>query len=71
MTGGASLLDGLDKRIEDMIGIKVKIADNPVASVVNGTGKALSSVSKLEIEESSYSDARRKIVENQEMLRRR
>lgn len=71
MTGGASLLDGLDKRIEDMIGIKVNIADNPIASVVNGTGKALSSVSKLEIEESSYSDARRKIVENQEMLRRR
>lgn len=71
MTGGASLLKGLDQRIEYRIGISVKVAENAVATVVMGTGKALANIDRLEIEESSYSDARRKSVENQEMLRRR
>ncbi|TQQ85156.1 MreB/Mrl family cell shape determining protein [Peptacetobacter hominis] len=41
MTGGGSLLYGLDKKIEQRTGIKVKIADNPLSCVAIGTGAAL------------------------------
>ena len=71
MTGGGSLINGLSQRIEDRLGISVRVSDNPIAAIVIGTGKALSSIESLEIDETSYSDARRKTIENQEMLRRR
>lgn len=71
MTGGGSLIKGLNHRIEDMLGINVTIADEPLSSVVKGTGKALESIDELELKESSFSDARRKTVEKQEMLRKR
>ncbi len=48
MTGGGSLLYGLDKKIEERTGISVKIADNPLGCVAKGTGEALSSLSLLE-----------------------
>ncbi len=48
MTGGGSLLYGLDKRIEEITGIKVKIAPEPLACVAKGTGKALSALDMLE-----------------------
>ncbi len=41
MTGGGSLLYGLDKLIQDVTGIKTRVAKDPVMCVVNGTGKAL------------------------------
>ena len=47
MTGGGSLLYGLDKKIEQRTGIKVKIADNPLSCVATGTGAALSSLDIL------------------------
>lgn len=47
MTGGGSLLYGLDKRIEEKTGIKVIIADKPLSCVATGTGKALSSIDLL------------------------
>lgn len=48
MTGGGSLLYGLDKRIEEVTGIKVKIASEPLSCVAKGTGEALSSLDMLE-----------------------
>ncbi|CEI74202.1 MULTISPECIES: rod shape-determining protein [Romboutsia] len=48
MTGGGSLLYGLDKRIEDRTGIKVVVADEPLSCVAKGTGIALSSLDLLE-----------------------
>ena len=42
LTGGGALLRNLDKRIREETGLPVSIADDPLASVVLGTGKMLS-----------------------------
>ena len=42
LTGGCALLKNLDKRICEEIGLPVSIAEDPLASVVLGTGKMLS-----------------------------
>ena len=47
MTGGGSLLYGLDKRIEERTGIKVIVANEPLSCVAAGTGKALISIDLL------------------------
>ncbi len=41
LTGGGAMLKGLDKRIRQETGVPVSIAENPLASVVLGTGKML------------------------------
>ncbi len=47
MTGGGSLLDGLDKLIAKNIGINVVVADDAVSCVVLGTGKALENIDNM------------------------
>ena len=47
MTGGGSLLYGLDKRIEEKTGIEVIVADDPLSCVAKGTGNALGSIDLL------------------------
>jgi rod shape-determining protein MreB and related proteins len=42
LTGGGALLKNLDKRIREETGLPVSIADDPLSSVVLGTGKMLS-----------------------------
>lgn len=42
LTGGASLLKNLDKRISEETGLPVSIADDPLACVAVGTGRMLS-----------------------------
>lgn len=44
LTGGGALLRGLDKRLQDKIGIKFHVAEDPLLSVAKGTGKALKNV---------------------------
>jgi rod shape-determining protein MreB len=44
MTGGGSLLRGLDKKISSAVGIPVRVADDPVSCVAVGTGKAFKRV---------------------------
>ncbi|MGA9592838.1 MAG: rod shape-determining protein, partial [Candidatus Acidiferrales bacterium] len=39
LTGGGALIKNLDKRIREETGLPVSIADDPLASVVLGTGK--------------------------------
>ena len=41
MTGGGSLIDGLDKLIQEKTGINVVIAGDSISCVAMGTGKAL------------------------------
>ncbi|HHW02027.1 MAG TPA: rod shape-determining protein [Thermoanaerobacterales bacterium] len=41
MTGGGSLLSGLDKRVNQETGMPVHIAENPLDCVAMGTGKVL------------------------------
>ena len=48
MTGGGSLIDGLDRLIEESTGIKVRIAENSVEAVAMGTGEVLNYVNKLD-----------------------
>lgn len=47
MTGGGSLLSGLDTMLSKETGLPVHIADEPVTCVALGTGKALSMLSVL------------------------
>lgn len=46
LAGGGALLRGLDKRLQDKIGIKFHIAEDPLLSVAKGTGIALKNVEK-------------------------
>jgi rod shape-determining protein MreB and related proteins len=41
LTGGGGLLRGLDERLKHETGIPIHLAENPLASVVLGSGKAL------------------------------
>lgn len=49
MTGGGSLLNGLDKFIENRTGISVKVADHSVNCVAEGTGKVLKTFEKIHL----------------------
>ena len=49
LTGGGALLRNLDKRIREETGLPVSIADDPLASVVLGTGKMLSDFKLLRL----------------------
>ena len=48
MTGGGSLLDGLDKLLQEKTGNKVMIAQDTVSCVALGTGKALDNLDTLD-----------------------
>lgn len=54
MTGGGALLDGLDKLIEDVTKVPVKIADDTVSCVAIGTGKILDYLDKIDISYNGY-----------------
>ena len=49
MTGGGALLNGLDKFIERRTGVKVRVADDAVKCVAEGTGKVLKTFEKLNL----------------------
>ena len=48
MTGGGSLVDGLDKLLQEKTGINVMIANDTVSCVALGTGKALENLDILD-----------------------
>jgi rod shape-determining protein MreB len=48
MTGGGSLVYGLDKLLQEKTGINVIIADDAVSCVALGTGKALDNIEAIE-----------------------
>ncbi len=48
MTGGGSLVDGLDKLLQEKTGINVMIANDTVSCVALGTGKALENLDLLD-----------------------
>lgn len=48
LAGGGALLKGFDKLISAETGIPVKIAENPLDCVAEGTGKVLENIDKLE-----------------------
>ncbi|MBT3479508.1 MAG: rod shape-determining protein [Candidatus Marinimicrobia bacterium] len=48
MTGGGSMLKGIDQLIRERTNVPVNIAEEPLLSVVKGTGKVLEDVKKYE-----------------------
>ena len=48
ITGGGAFLYGIDKSIQESIGIEVKIAEDPKECVAKGTGESLEEIEKLE-----------------------
>ena len=48
MTGGGSLLYGIDRLIEESTGVKVMIAQDAISCVAIGTGKALDNLDTLD-----------------------
>ena len=57
MTGGGSLLYGLDKLIESETGVTVNVAENSIEAVAEGTGAVLAYIDKLD-----------KVVNDQEIV---
>ena len=49
MTGGGALLYGLDKYLEDMTGVSVRVAEGAVSCVANGVGQILEVYSKMNV----------------------
>jgi rod shape-determining protein MreB len=47
LTGGGALLRNLDKRLREETGLPIIIADDPLSSVVLGSGKALENIKEL------------------------
>jgi rod shape-determining protein MreB len=54
MTGGGSLLNGLDKLISYVTKVPVRIADDAVSCVAIGTGKVLDYIDKLDLSTNGY-----------------
>ncbi len=48
ITGGGSLIDGVDRLIFEKLGLKTRIPDKPIECVAQGTGKALEYIHLLE-----------------------
>jgi rod shape-determining protein MreB and related proteins len=48
LTGGGSLLKGLDTRLREETGLGVSLAEDPLTSVVRGGGMLLSDFALLE-----------------------
>jgi len=47
MTGGGSLLYGLDRLIANVTGVRTRVADKPISCVAIGTGKSLDNISVI------------------------
>ncbi|MDR1779090.1 MAG: rod shape-determining protein [Clostridiales Family XIII bacterium] len=48
LTGGGALIRGIDRLIEENTGLTVKVAENALEAVAEGTGTSLSNIDKLE-----------------------
>ena len=48
MTGGGCLIDGLDRLLQEKIGINVMIAEDAISCVALGTGKALDNLDNMD-----------------------
>jgi rod shape-determining protein MreB len=47
LTGGGALLQGLDRRLEHETGMPVNVAENPLYSVVIGSGRTLENIDAM------------------------
>lgn len=70
LTGGGAMITGLDQAIKERIGIEVRLAENPITSVVRGTGKALQWIDMLKANETRTFGMQRRQLDDWERLRR-
>ena len=49
MTGGGALLFGLSNYLEGEVGVQVRVAEDSISCVAEGTGKVLETIEKLDI----------------------
>ena len=47
LTGGGALLKGLDQLLRDQTNLPITVVDDPLSTVVMGTGKALDNINIL------------------------
>lgn len=71
LTGGGALLNSLDRKIQNRIGIRVTIDEKPMTSVVEGAGRALNWINRLDSIENTQFEISRKEIARREKLRRR
>lgn len=71
LTGGGSLVHGLDEEIHQATGVEVKHVDHPISSVVRGTGRALGWMNRLHPGDEILSENTRRQVMDRESLRKR
>ncbi len=71
LTGGGSLVRGLAQRIQNRIGVEVKIVEHPLTSVVRGVGRALTWIKRVKSKDELFSQSARQKVISQESLRKR
>lgn len=71
LTGGGSLIFDLADKIQERVGIKVVLDENPLTSVVSGAGMALNWIDKLDSIEDIQLKMTRKNMAQREELRRR
>ncbi|MBE6709107.1 MAG: MreB/Mrl family cell shape determining protein [Ruminococcaceae bacterium] len=67
MTGGGSLLYGLDRLIESVTGVRTRVAKNAISCVAIGTGKSLELMNN--IPEGVLNISRQRQSQNQKMFR--
>lgn len=71
IAGGGALIRGMQEGLSEITKVNMIVADNPQSCVVKGTGKALNWIHELEHIEDSKVEMTRRIVEENEKLRRR
>ncbi len=47
LTGGGSLLEGMDRLVQERTGVPVTLAEDPLSCVVRGTGQILDSIDSM------------------------
>jgi rod shape-determining protein MreB len=71
LTGGGSLIYGLDESIHEATGVEVVHVDHPISAVVRGTGRALSWINRLKPGDEILSESTRRQIVDRESLRKR
>lgn len=71
LTGGGSLIKGLDRLLHDRVAIEIRHPDHALSAVVRGSGLALNWLKKWNPSDEVFSESTRRQIIQREELRRR